>query len=189
MIRRALAALFLRVTRYRVVAEPFPDPPAVVVGGPHTSYWDFAFFLAALWTLRLRVRFLGADRFFRGPLGPVMRALGGIPVDRANRNGLVAELVGRIRAGERFYLVIAPEGTRRPVPWKSGFHRIARETGIPVVLGFLDSVTRTVGLGPTIEVTDDLHADMAVIRAFYRDKKGLHPEWSVEPYLAGEDPR
>lgn len=187
-VRPALARAFLRVVRYRVVAQEFPAPPAVVVGHPHTSYRDFGLFVAALWVLDVPVRYLGAHQFFRWPLGPVMRALGGIPVDRKNRNGLVADLVARVRAGDTFYLVIAPEGTRSPAPWKTGFHRIARETGMPVVLGYLDSVTRTVGLGPTLHVTEDLSADMPVIRTFYRGKKGLRPQGSVEPYLAGEEP-
>ena len=53
---------------------------------------------------------------------------------------------------ETFGLVVTPDGTRKGHShWKSGFYRIARETGLPVTLGYVDRTTMTVGLGPTIE--------------------------------------
>jgi 1-acyl-sn-glycerol-3-phosphate acyltransferase len=120
------------------------------------------------------MKFLGKKSLFKMPFGLLMRALGGIPVDRANPAGLVDELVGRVRAGERFYLVIAPEGTRGASPyWKSGFYRIARATGLPVTLGYVDRTTMTAGLGPTLELTGDLAADMDRIRTFYDGKTGV----------------
>ncbi len=45
----------------------------------------------------------------------------------------------------------------------------------------------TTGLGPTIELTGDVRADMDVIRAFYADKSGLRPERRTEPRLREED--
>ena len=45
----------------------------------------------------------------------------------------------------------------------------------------------TTGLGPTIELTGDVRADMDVIRAFYADKSGLRPELRTEPRLREED--
>ena len=97
--------------------------------------------------------------------------------------------MARIRGGEVFGLVVTPEGTRGSgTYWKSGFYRIAREAGLPVTLGYVDRTTMTTGLGPTIELTGDVHADMDVIRAFYADKAGLRPEFRTEPRLRDEDP-
>jgi hypothetical protein len=45
----------------------------------------------------------------------------------------------------------------------------------------------TTGLGPTIDLTGDVRADMDVIRAFYADKSGLRPERRTEPRLREED--
>src|SRR5699024_9282813 len=70
--------------------------------------------------------------------------------------------------------------------WKSGFHRIARATGMPVVLGYVDRATMTTGLGPTLDLSDDLGADMDRIRAFYADKSGYRPSQRVEPRLREE---
>ncbi len=104
----------------------------VLVGAPHTSNWDFVLMLAIAWDLELSVRYLGKDSLFRPPFGFVMRALGGIPVDRVNPAGLVDGLVARAAAGEQFYLVVTPEGTRAAGEyWKSGFLRIAVATGMP----------------------------------------------------------
>ena len=45
----------------------------------------------------------------------------------------------------------------------------------------------TTGLGPTIELTGDVPADMDRIRAFYADKAGLRPHLRTEPRLRSED--
>ena len=42
------------------------------------------------------------------------------------------------------------------------------------------------GLGPTLDLTGDVAADMDRIRAFYADKAGLRPEHRVEPRLREE---
>jgi 1-acyl-sn-glycerol-3-phosphate acyltransferase len=55
----------------------------VIIVAPHTSNWDFPIGIAAKFALRLEVTFLGKDSLFRFPMGPLMRALGGMPVDRS----------------------------------------------------------------------------------------------------------
>jgi 1-acyl-sn-glycerol-3-phosphate acyltransferase len=83
---------------------------------------------------------------------------------------------------------VTPEGTRGSgTHWKSGFYRIAREAGLPITLGYVDRTTMTTGLGPTIELTGAVRADMDVIRAFYADKAGMRPERRTEPRLREED--
>nr|KEP24305.1 acyl-phosphate glycerol 3-phosphate acyltransferase [Georgenia sp. SUBG003] len=175
MIRRAAAGAYWALSRWNFRSEPLVKGGAgILVGAPHTSNWDFALMLAISWRAGAPVRYLGKHTLFRKPFGPLMRALGGIPVDRANPAGLVDELVSRVKAGERFYLVVTPEGTRSASPyWKSGFYRIARATGLPVTLGYVDRTTMTAGLGPTLALTGDVTADMDRIRAFYRDKTGV----------------
>jgi len=177
-IRRALASTFWAVSRYRLRTEHVPaDGAGILIGAPHTSNWDFLFMLAICWSQGLHIRYLGKRSLFAPPFGPLMRALGGIPVDRSNPAGLVDDVVARVRAGERFYLVVTPEGTRgRAAHWKSGFYRIARDTGLPITLGYVDRRTMTTGLGPTFYVTGDVAADMDRIRAFYAGAKGRFPE-------------
>ena len=58
--------------------------------------------------------------------------------------------------------------------------------GTAITLAFMDGPTRTVGVGPTFTPTGDLSADMDLVRAFYADKHGLHPEKRTEPRLRNE---
>src|SRR5690606_27066787 len=106
--------------------------------------------------LGIEFRWLGKSSLFVGWRGPIMRGLGGIPVDRADASRVVAEVVARIHTGEVFSLVVTPDGTRGGnTGWKSGFYRIARETGMPVTLGYVDRTTMSTGLGPTLDLTGD----------------------------------
>jgi hypothetical protein len=76
--------------------------------------------------------------------------------------------------------VVTPDGTRGGhTQWKSGSYRIARDSGMPVTLGYVDRTTMTTGLGPTLQMTGDVTADMDRIRAFYADKAGFRPDLRV----------
>ncbi|MGX5696327.1 1-acyl-sn-glycerol-3-phosphate acyltransferase [Agromyces soli] len=187
MLRRLVSRLYWACSRWTLVGAPAPTRPTVLIGAPHTSNWDFVLMLGIAWRLGIDVRWLGKKSLFDGWRGPIMRRLGGIPVDRTDPGRVVSDVVAKVRAGEVFGLVVTPDGTRSGHSyWKSGFYRIARETGMPVTLGFVDRTTMTTGLGPTIELTGDVAADMDAIRAFYADKAGLRPEHRVEPRLREE---
>ncbi|GAB2460988.1 1-acyl-sn-glycerol-3-phosphate acyltransferase [Xylanimonas ulmi] len=187
---RAIAALFWRLSRWTPVDEAFPQHPGIVLGAPHTSNWDFVHMLALAWRNDAPIRWLGKHTLFTGWRGPIMRRLGGIPVDRGNPYRVVENVLAEVAEGRVFHLIITPDGTRSASgPWKSGFYRIAREAHLPVTLGFVDRTTMTLGVGPTIELTGDVGADMDVIRAFYADKAGDDPSRRREPRLANERPR
>ncbi|MEV1130387.1 1-acyl-sn-glycerol-3-phosphate acyltransferase [Agromyces sp. NPDC049794] len=187
MLRRLVSRVFWACSRWRLVGGPAPTRPTMLIGAPHTSNWDFVLMLAIAWRLGIDVRWLGKKSLFSGWGGPIMRRIGGIPVDRTDPSRVVGEVVDRVRAGEVFGLVVTPDGTRGTHQyWKSGFYRISRETGMPVTLGFVDRTTMTTGLGPTLELTGDVAGDMERIRAFYADKAGFRPDRRVEPRLRDE---
>ena len=151
-----------------------PNVPKMVIGvAPHTSNWDFIVGVAVMFALDLRIDFLGKHTLFRGPMGAFMRWIGGIPVDRSQPHGVVPEAVaGFGRVGQRV-LAIAPEGTRRRgARFKSGFLRIARGAGVPVVFAALDYGTRTVRFGPTFMPGEDIDAELARAEAYFAPIKG-----------------
>lgn len=158
-------------------------PPAsryVCIGAPHTSNWDLPVGLGAMLALDLPARWVGKHTLFRGPMGPLMRSVGGVPVDRTVSQDFVSQVADRFRRAEErdepFVLVIAPEGTRSPADrWRTGFYHIAREAGVPIALGYADYPSRRTGVGGWIEPSGDLEADMEEIRAFYADKTGKRP--------------
>lgn len=155
-----------------------PDlPKFVAIGAPHTSNWDAVVMLFIALILRLRIYWIGKHTLFRPPFGGVLRALGGIPLNRDSTRNAVGQAVDFLNAQECAILVIAPEGTRRRTAhWKTGFYYIAQGAGIPVVLGYVDYRRKRCGLGPAIMPSGDIEADMAIIRDFYRDKTPRHPE-------------
>jgi 1-acyl-sn-glycerol-3-phosphate acyltransferase len=186
-VRRTLARTGIRLARWRPVGTV--PSTGILVGAPHTSNWDWVATVAMLWSQGVPPRVLIKRELFRGPLGPLLRATGGIPVDRADAGRVVEELAARAREeGEGgFLLVLAAEGSRsRGTHWKSGFYRLARQTGLPVSLAFIDGPSRTLGFGPTFHVTGDVAADMDRVREFYADKRGIRPERRTEPRLREE---
>src|SRR5699024_7514428 len=186
-ISRTVANLYWRISKWNPATTPAPDQ-GVVLGAPHTSNWDFILMLVTGWRMGLKFRWLGKNSMFRPPVAPLMRALGGIPVDRRNPQGLVDALVRRVEAGEQSLLVITPERTRSRREYrKSGYSRSAPGAGLPVVLGFIDRRSRTAGIGPTSHLTGDVGADMDVIRAFYAGKVGVRNKHLVPPRLREED--
>ncbi|HMQ34315.1 MAG TPA: hypothetical protein PKD53_26505 [Chloroflexaceae bacterium] len=157
------------------IAEP-PPARCVVVGAPHTSAWDLPLTLLLMLAGDLRLRWVGKDSLFRGPAGPVLRALGGLPVRRGARADFVAQMVAAFAAGGPLRLAILPEGTRGRAPhWKTGFYYIALGARVPIVLGYADYSRRLVGLGPALEPSGDLRADFALISGFYAGIAGRHP--------------
>ena len=117
--------------------------------------------------------------FFWGPLGPIVRWMGGVPVDRAKGATVAKQMIDAMNKSEYMHLAIAPEGTRKRTDnWKTGFHTIARACNVPVYLGYFDWKTKTVGRGEEFILTDDAKADLKRIRQYYKDKGvvGKHPQ-------------
>ena len=160
------------------IQTDFPDADKyVIIAAPHTSNWDFMVGILAVRALKLDIRWIGKHTIFRWPFGYLFRALGGTPVDRSQSLNLIQHMTTLFAQSDQLILVLAPEGTRSKTDhWKSGFYHIARGAGVPIVLGFLDFPTRTIGVGATVYPSDDIEADFTQIRDFYRDKRGKIPE-------------
>lgn len=186
MLRQRLARRVARATGYRMVGEL--PPAGVLVGAPHTSNWDFVAMLLVMWHQGAHPHVLVKSEMFRGPLGTLLRRLGAVQLDRRDPSRVVREIVEGAAGDDEFRLIIAAEGTRtKGEHWKSGFRRIARDTGLPVTLAFFDPPTRTMGFGPSFHPSDDVVADMDLVRAFYADKHGIKAHNATVPRLREED--
>lgn len=177
-VRNGIGRAWLRAFGWRVEGGAPPVDKAVVVAAPHTSNWDLPFTLAIAWSLDLDIAWVGKHTLFEKPIwGGFLRSLGGIGVDRRTRNDAVKAIADVVRARDRLLLVVPPEGTRSAASrWKTGFYWIAVESGVPIVLGFLDYGKKRGGLGTILEPTGDIHADFDELRAFYADVKGKFPD-------------
>jgi 1-acyl-sn-glycerol-3-phosphate acyltransferase len=187
-IRRRAAGFLLRRAGWTISGAAPVAPRYVLVASPHSSNWDTAVMLLFALHFGIRLRWVGKREAFRGPLGPVLRRLGGIPIERAGGQGVVASTAEVFRGGDPLALAIAPDGTRSASDyWRSGFYHIARAAEVPLVLSFLDWGTHRAGIGPTMALTGDVGADMDRIRAFYAGMVGRHPEQTSRVRLREED--
>jgi len=172
---RWLGRAILRMGGWRMVGR-FPDiPKLVLIGAPHSSNWDAVWAFAAKLALGLDIKLLGKQELFWWPMGPILDWLGVIAVDRKAAHGVVEQLAARIGTADRVWFGLAPEGTRKPVErWKTGFWKIARAADVPVLPAYFHYPDKVIGIGPVFHLTDDMEADVARIRAWYRPWQGRH---------------
>ena len=147
----------------------------VLIAAPHTTNWDFPYLLLFAALYDIEIHWMGKASLFRPPFGRLMRALGGIPIERERRENVVAAMVDAFEDRERLALVVPAEGTRSHTDyWKSGFYHIARNAGVPIVMSYLDYASKQGGFGPAFHPTGDVRADMDHVRAFYAGKQGKY---------------
>ena len=183
-LRQRLARVLLRSSGWRLVGEAPDVAHCVIIFAPHTSSWDFPLLLAVREAFGHPVAYLAKHTLFRFPLAGVLRATGAIPVDRTERHALVTTLAQAFRQRSSLWLALSPEGTRDWTDhWKSGFYHVAREAGVPLLLAFIDASRHECGLGELVRLTGDVERDMARLRAFYADKRGIVPERAGEVRL------
>ena len=178
----SFARLLLGLGGWRVEGSMPDAPKYVAIGAHHTSYWDLPILLLTAAVLSqgfatMKLAWVGKHSAFRGPLGLLFRALGGIPVNRSAGQHVIKPVLHAFRQNERLALVLAPAGTTRKVDqWKPGFYYIARLAHVPIVCGFLDYRRKVAGVGPTLYPSGDMEADMRVIREFYSHVSAKYPE-------------
>ncbi len=172
---RAFSIAFLKLAGWKVEgALPAHAGKAVLIAAPHTSNWDLPYTLMVAFVLRLNVYWMGKDTLFNFPFGPIMRWLGGIAVNRREATNLVAASADAIRAATGpLHLIVPPEGTRSKTRyWKTGFYYIAVTAGVPIIMAYMDYAQKRSGLGPLLQPSGDIEADMVTVKAFYAPFKG-----------------
>jgi 1-acyl-sn-glycerol-3-phosphate acyltransferase len=170
---RWLARSILRAGGWRMVGA-FPDvPKAVLLGAPHSSNWDGLWGLAVKVALGVDIRIFAKHQLFWWPLGPLLRRMGVIEVNRTDPRGLIDQVLVHFQREERFWIGIAPEGTRKRVErWKTGFWKIAKAADVPVVPAYFHYPDKIIGIGEPFYLGDDMDADIARIRAWYAPWRG-----------------
>jgi 1-acyl-sn-glycerol-3-phosphate acyltransferase len=174
---RAIGRAGLRGFGWRLAGE-IPDVPRLVaIAAPHTCTADVFIGLAVLLALGARIHWFGKNTIFWWPLGPVLRWLGGIPVDRTRAGGLVGQATRLVQERRQVVLALAPEGTRKKVErWKTGFYRIAHGAGVPILPVALDYRRGVAQIFDPLVPSGDYEADLARIQALFCAEMARHPE-------------
>jgi len=172
-----LAKWILKLFGWKIVSGvPEGIKKAVIIMAPHTSNWDFVVGRLAFASHNTKINLMIKKESFFFPLGIILKALGGIPVDRSHSQSVVKQVTDHFNRAETFYLIITPEGTRKRVTrWKKGFYFIASNASVPMIMGYLDYGKKEGGLGPVLYPSGDYEKDLAQIEAFYREKQARHP--------------
>ena len=145
-IKKWIGTFFLWITGWKVVLEEEDKVlnRCVLVVAPHTSNWEFVLGILAYWKLDKPIKLIIKDAHTKAWYGWLVRKLGGIGINRSQRNHLV-EFVTEQFKKEDFSLVVTPEGTRSRVEkWRMGFYHMALSAQVPIVLGAGDFKKKTI---------------------------------------------
>lgn len=176
-LRQRFARYLLSLFGWKVETDAPDIAKYVLVVYPHTSNWDFPIGYLGKMSLALKLRWVGKHTLFHWPYGWLMRALGGISVDRRSRNNVSQQLAEVYCDHDEMIIAITPEGTRSYVPhWKSGFYYIAQAANVPIALAYIDYRRKRMGIGEPFMPSGDIEADFERIRAFFADKTACYPD-------------
>jgi 1-acyl-sn-glycerol-3-phosphate acyltransferase len=155
----------------------------VMIAAPHTSNWDALYARLALKALGVNVRITIKDSYMQFPLGPFVRAMGGIGIDRRPkqagepRPSMVQVMIDLFKQHPELVMLVTPEGTRaRQEQWKTGFYYVAVNAGVPIALAYMDYEQKKAGVGKIIHPTGNFEEDMAEIMDFYAGIQAKFPE-------------
>ncbi|MDA0176505.1 Acyltransferase [Mesoflavibacter sp. HG96] len=146
---------------------------AVLISAPHTSNFDFIIGLLLRKVVDLKSNYLGKKELFVWPIGYYFRAVGGVPVDRKNKENKVETIAKLFEGKDEFRLTLAPEGTRSKVEkWRTGFYYIAKQANVPIIMFTLDFENKQNKISEPFYPTDNIEEDFKYMKSFFKGVKG-----------------
>jgi 1-acyl-sn-glycerol-3-phosphate acyltransferase len=183
---KLLARFVFWIMGWKVAGEwPKGLKKAVLIAIPHTSNWDILYARAAFYIMDVPVRFTIKKEVMVGPLGWLIKGLGGIAIDRKRTSGkrkqtYTEAMTAMLKEKDQLVIMVTPEGTRSYAPrWKSGFYHIAMGAEVPVVIGYLDYKLKEAGIGPVITPSGDKDPDIRMMMDFGRTVTPKFPEKGI----------
>lgn len=170
-----VARIGLKLTGWHLEGAPPTERKYVLIAVPHTSNWDFPITLAMAFIFKFDIFWMGKESLFKGPMGPIMKWMGGIPINRSSSSNVVQQTIDAFNNNDKLVVTIPPEGTRSKVDkWKTGFYYIAHGANVPIALGYLDYKRKAGGFGPTFYPTGNCDSDIVEIKKFYANISGKY---------------
>ena len=178
-VRRVIIGIY-RLQGWTLTGS-LPDVPKMLIAGaPHSSNWDFVFFIGATNEAGVKPGFMGKHTLFEGFMRNFMFDMGGVPVDRSGKANVTQQVADEFAQRNELALVMAAEGTRKSDgTWRSGFYHIAQAAGVPIVPTYVDLANRRLGFGPPIEPTGTYGETLTTIAKFLRSNVPDYPRYKV----------
>ncbi|MFV0469156.1 MAG: 1-acyl-sn-glycerol-3-phosphate acyltransferase [Dysgonomonas sp.] len=174
---RKFYKFILKVLGWKIEEEINIPSKCIFCVAPHTSNWDLVLGKIIYASTGQKSNFLIKKSWFFFPMNILFKAIGGIPVDRSRHTSLTDQLAEEFNKRERFQLAVTPEGTRKHnTEWKKGFYYIALAAKVPIVIVILDYKDKTVYFKDLFYPSGNIDEDMPLIKAYYKNAKGRHPE-------------
>lgn len=152
---------------------------AVIIAVPHTSWHDFYIGILLRKIIGVKTNFVGKKELFKWPFGYFFRAVGGLPLNRSANENKVEAIAKEFEKHDEFRIAFAPEGTRKKVAeWRTGFYYIAKTAKVPIIMFTLDFQNKQNKISQPFYTTDNIEADFAYMKDFYKGVKGKIPEYS-----------
>lgn len=150
----------------------------VLIAAPHTSNMDFFLAMPTMWKLGVPGRFLIKREHTDAFYGGLIKAMGGIGVDRKNQSSeFVSELKEIVGSRKELAMLFTPEGTRKAVKkWKTGFYRVALAVDVPIVLAYADYKLKEVHIGHVFYPSGDFVKDFEYMEKFFSSVAAKYPE-------------
>lgn len=146
---------------------------AIIISAPHTSNLDFIIGILLRKITQVKTNFIGKKELFTWPFGYYFRAVGGVPVDRKNKENKVQTIAKLFENKEEFRLTLAPEGTRSKVDeWRTGFYYIAKQANVPIIMFTLDFGNKQNTISEPFFPTDNIEEDFKFMKGFFKGVKG-----------------
>ncbi|KGN86624.1 MULTISPECIES: 1-acyl-sn-glycerol-3-phosphate acyltransferase [unclassified Porphyromonas] len=179
---KRISAWLLAKLGWKTLPLPAERPESsIICVAPHTSNIDFFLGKLYYWSVGSRSGFLMKKDWFFFPFGSILRAMGGVPVDRSRKEDTVGKLADYLRQQRDLHIAITPEGTRKlREKWYSGFYHIAVAAGVPIELAVIDYKRRALGIFEVFHPTGDSEADIAYIRSRYLREQAKYPDQFYE---------
>lgn len=176
-----ISKIILKIIGWKIVDHiPRDVKKYIVVVAPHTSNWDFPLGILSRSYLRRKIQFIAKAEVFKFPLGPFVRWMGGIPVDRSKKSNLVESVADLYASREELSICISPEGTRKKVKrLKTGFYHMALAANVPITLCTFDFKTRTITFHEPYHVSEEKDKEIAKVWDFFTGIQGKIPEQGI----------
>lgn len=177
---QSLGKLLLKLSGWKLdIAVPLHIvPKCVLIAAPHTTNWDFYYTKIAFWSMDIPMKFFIKDAWTKPWYGFIIKSMGGIGINREQRNNMVDFGAELLQNSDRLYLLNTPEGSRSRVEkWRTGFYHIAQKANVPILLAYADYEKKMAGIGKVLTLENKTQEEVfEEIQAFYKNVKGKFSE-------------